>query len=93
MDFRSLGLFYNFERFLIFNFNGLSSESAGSRLCNSRSTFARCVLSSERRAFSAFAISSCSGLKNADFNLASGLSPTFQSDAGVLASLAHCQSQ
>src|SRR6516165_10690553 len=37
-----------------------SSESAGSNLCNERSTFARCVRSSERRAFSAFAISSCS---------------------------------
>src|SRR6516162_46112 len=39
-----------------------SSESAGSDLRNERSTFARCVRSSERRAFSAFAISSCSWL-------------------------------
>jgi len=37
-----------------------SSESAGSNLCNERSTFARCVRSSERRAFSALAIASCS---------------------------------
>src|SRR6516164_11452937 len=37
-----------------------SSESAGSGLCNARSTFARCARSSERRAVSAFAISSCS---------------------------------
>jgi hypothetical protein len=37
-----------------------SSESAGSGLRNERSTFARCARSSERRAFSAFAISSCS---------------------------------
>src|SRR5262249_61040812 len=37
-----------------------SSESAGSRLCNSRSTFARCCRSSESRVFSTFAISSCS---------------------------------
>jgi hypothetical protein len=37
-----------------------SSESAGSNLCNSRSTFATCVRSSERRSFSAFSIFSSS---------------------------------
>jgi hypothetical protein len=55
MDFGGLSLAYNFECFLIFKFN-CSSESAASNLCNSRSTFATCVRSSERRAFSAFSI-------------------------------------
>jgi hypothetical protein len=75
MDFRSFGLFYNFERLLIFKFNGLVLRISREGLCNSRSTFARCVRSSERRAFSASAISSCSGLKDADFNLRTSWHP------------------
>src|SRR5215475_10086609 len=56
-----------------------SWESAGSGLCKSRSTFARCVRSSERRAFRACTISSCSFmshciqfLEGSGFDLLSG---------------------